>query len=211
MKWGMMVLGVAVAVMAAPQFAAADVLVRPDWYPDPAGVFAGWELSEPPDQGSVAPTWCESSFGAQCVLTVGDGAQWVDTFEGRQGLLTGDILLAWLSNWPEPRDYKEIWLQIAYWPDPAAPAQTPVFVGSEPESTIVGQYTVDLGGGWFGELTVLIMVPNPDLETLAINPGNGYVDQIVVDTRCVPEPAGIAVLGAGLAVSLIRRRRSRSS
>jgi len=83
--------------------------------------------------------------------------------------------------------------------------------------------------GYLGWRTIafdLSLYPNPDSEIIGLDfsqmpwwylpngqwgwyggYGNVWIDQVVIDTRCVPEPATMSLLGLG-ALALVRRRRS---
>ncbi|MBN2376805.1 MAG: PEP-CTERM sorting domain-containing protein [Sedimentisphaerales bacterium] len=114
-----------------------------------------------------------------------------------------DYLELVIPNDPVERTTKEIYLQLTY----SASAYpifetTPGFAGIE----LVSDYALDSN---YDILTLLITIePNPDSETIELRPNDCtmYIDQIIVDTRCIPEPMSMVLLGLG-AVALIRRRK----
>ena len=69
----------------------------------------------------------------------------------------------------------------------------------------------DLGiGGWYLHLSKLRIDPNPTAERLVLtsDPAWGAViNQIVIDTICIPEPVSLAVMGFGALFVLVRKRR----
>ena len=63
------------------------------------------------------------------------------------------------------------------------------------------------GGVWYTYNYGLTIEPNPTSEMITITvPYCTVIDQIVVDTICIPEPASMALLALG-SVFLLRRRR----
>ncbi|MEA1952263.1 MAG: PEP-CTERM sorting domain-containing protein [Planctomycetota bacterium] len=69
--------------------------------------------------------------------------------------------------------------------------------------------TIPLGGGWTHSTYEFSIYPNPMSEVFEIV-GDIYVDELIIDTHCVPEPTTLSLLaigGLGL-LALLRRRRS---
>jgi hypothetical protein len=60
------------------------------------------------------------------------------------------------------------------------------------------------GANWWHSTYNLRIYPNPDFEILRID-GTVMVDQIVIDTICIPEPAALILLAFG-GLLLLRRR-----
>ena len=226
-----------VMVLAATAPTQADDIFPPPWLGQDRTLYAGWDtwgfgLIAPGDP--IAPDYWDSnpSLGDSPEGYTDVGATYLSEYTSSTGggkrydviELTDDFALyAWLPNFP-PDDRKHVWVQITYAPtdwDPVNETYTQV--------PLLGYYTpggenvenlhfVDVslhGDGWVTEAYAFDIVPNPEEEILALGFQNfagssmypGYVDQIVIDTICVPEPATAALLSlAGL--TLIRRRRN---
>ncbi len=107
----------------------------------------------------------------------------------------------------DPDSYKLIWVQITY---SAAGGEDPTVLGYvngvQGQSAIVQPQTA-VDAHYWHETYLLTITPNPTSEQIYIRPKlcQLYVDEVVIDTRCIPEPAtfGLAALGALLC---LRRR-----
>jgi hypothetical protein len=63
-------------------------------------------------------------------------------------------------------------------------------------------------GGWYTYEYFITIEPNPDFESIFLSlPASANIEQLHVDTICVPEPAAAILLLAGSAM-ILRRRRS---
>jgi len=149
---------------------------------------------------------------------------WVDPFEpwidldpasGRQGIwpLSGIIDVV-VDNHNPPNDKKIVWIQLV-WAEripgqhPHAPIITVVhqdgYITTLPE--LVGNEHVPLGDDWYESTYTWEIYPNPVDERFNIS-GDILVDQLIIDTWCIPEPAtiGLLILG-GLILFRWRRRK----
>lgn len=199
--------------MFMPVVAAATVLFTPDWQTDPKGqeptTYQEWLFDD--DDNPAVPEVISNPYGdAEATITVGvGGAGWVASgFGALTGYwdLSGDggqIVLD-IDNRPEPLPYKDIWVQVTYYTFLYEPP-TVVVPGAE---YLEGQ-TELVEGNWYLDLSKWRIEPNPAEEQIILTAtGTGsLIDQIVVDTICIPEPATIALLGLGSLV-LIRRKRT---
>jgi hypothetical protein len=73
-----------------------------------------------------------------------------------------------------------------------------------------GEYVQPLGDFRYLLVQDWVLEPNPLREFVEIHnsAGSGMtIDQVVIDTRCVPEPATLCLLGAGVAGLAVRRIR----
>ncbi len=140
--------------------------------------------------------------------------QSVDDHIGVWGL-SGEIDV-YIPNWPERRPEKEIWIQLTW---KAGELDQSPFL---PDVPIVG-VAADIFGsmtmtrqdfsvgqdGWYQSVFDIHLWPNPTKEWIAVK-GDILVDQLVIDTICIPEPGTILLFSiAGWVIS--RGRKSRIS
>ena len=67
---------------------------------------------------------------------------------------------------------------------------------------------VDLGYGWYETTFKWEIRPNPPDEFFVIG-GNILVDELVIDTWCIPEPTTLSLLGGGLVLLVTWHKRAR--
>jgi len=209
MKRFLLTLMAAAAVFSAAHVQAEDSY-PPPWRTTPPGAppttYERWEFNSSADPATA--DWYANAYG----IPVADieGANWLPYYQGAVGVwyLEGYIALD-IPNRPIPDERKEIWLQITYLNDASqggAPYQAPEIavvpdaIGSE---YLLGYYPV---GAFYLAVYSITIEPNPDQETIYILPRgcNVWIDEVVVDTRCIPEPASAAVLAL---LGLVIRRR----
>ncbi len=130
------------------------------------------------------------------------------------GTEAGSIILD-IPNWIDNEEFKYLHLQISYnhpGPDSTMSVNIQAFDGH-------GVQEVHFEGAIDGHFLpndehylyqFWQIIPNPDWERITIDVPAGYfIDEIVVDTISIPEPATMGLLAVGGAVvGLIRRRRS---
>jgi len=131
--------------------------------------------------------------------------------------LSGELIID-IPNFSNNNPRKIIWIQLVWEPqgpgnlptiqllDPAGDPSTVPLVRTElwpapddPDPT--NQWRKVYHDTWHFEL-----FPNPDFESISIS-GGINVDELVIDTWCVPEPATMSFLGLGGLSVLIRRKR----
>ncbi|MGH7132618.1 MAG: hypothetical protein ACREJO_11790 [Phycisphaerales bacterium] len=124
-----------------------------------------------------------------------------------------DILV---PNYPQPNEFKLIWIQYHYFSAGAEPGTLvlggaaapygPVITPSHPTDPATGAPLPGLVGGHGWRLPF-----NPPFETIRIfNPDQSnpmFIDWLTIDTICAPSPTAAAMLGLGTLMAAGRRRR----
>jgi hypothetical protein len=174
----------------------------PEWRGTEGSTYQEWSFSN--DSTTPAPDSSDNPYGDPLlrVTPIGD---WIP--DPGAWPLSGEIDV-YIPNRPDPLPEKEIWLQLTWQPGGADPTpflpDEPV-VGVTPYTTMnMSRQDTDLNG-WTESWFVINLYPNPPEEWITIK-GDINVDHLIIDTRCVPEPATVALLGLG-ALVVFRRKR----
>jgi hypothetical protein len=130
--------------------------------------------------------------------------EWQATWDGATGVwpLSGTMYVD-IPNNPVANPYKDIWVQLTWEPQAIGNVPTVWETDSSTYGSLVNQQA--LSGGWIHSTYLIHLVPNPDSELVRID-GGIMVDQLVIDTICVPEPGSLALLALGGVAWLLRRR-----
>jgi len=201
---------VSLMLVSAPAVIADD-LNPPPWRGQPGSTMQQWEFNTP--ASPVAPDISVNPYGmASATPEPGELQSWQMQWGGREGVwpLSGTIEVI-IPNRPEPNDYKDIWVQITWAKQVSLSMPFVKDLGSGITGQLVQTIPLEPTGlpwpqdQWYHS-TYLIHLPfNPPIETVKID-GTIMVDQLVIDTICVPEPACAGLLAlAGLVA--IRRRK----
>ena len=199
-----------VAVLAAVVPVHADDVYPPAWRNAPGTTFEMWEFTTPdpvtaPEPGFHNP-WGTPSAHAY----PGTSQNWIDQWGGRQGMwpLSGTVEIT-IPNVPVQNPSKDIWVQITW--ARQVESSTPVVwdLLSGVHGTVVRDVALGSTGypfpndTWYHTTFQIHIEPNPASEIVKID-GTLVLDEVVVDTICVPEPASMALLA--LSVLALRRR-----
>jgi hypothetical protein len=145
------------------------------------------------------------------VFPLGD---WIalDPQSGRRGIwpLSGEMLVT-VDNHNPPNDVKHMWVQVTWQDMVGLPATGPILSGfNPPPGTPLNKVgPVDLGLGWWETTYMWEIYPNPPDEFFILG-GNILVDELVIDTWCIPEPSVVTLAGLGVLSLVWRQRASRA-
>ena len=141
---------------------------------------------------------------------------WKEVVDGRLGVwaLSGEIDVI-IPNYQVLQPYKTITIDLVWKPggnNDFMPDRPLVGVSAVPmermEMTRPDEDAdVALDDGWWRSRYNIIIFPNPPEEWIAIK-GDILVDELTIETECVPEPATMGLLGLG-SLALVRFRRKR--
>jgi len=208
-------LALALALISIFAFAAsafADDLNPPPWRGQPGTTFALWEFYTP-NPNPMPDQWMNPFGPPATTVTPGFLQNWWALWGGREGVwpLSGTIVTR-IQNYPTANPYKDIWIQIT-WAQQAV-NEFPVIRVDQTYAQLLG--SINLGptgeqtgdGTWWHSTYSLRLFPNPTQETVIIE-GAIMVDELVIDTICVPEPSSLIALSGlvGFVGVAWRRRR----
>jgi len=183
----------------------ADDLNPPPWRGQDGSTYAKWEFSTP-DPNPVPDQQYNPYGQSNMTVTPGPGMGWLPELDGRLGVwqLSGRIEV-WIPNYPLPRPVKYIWVQLTWQgQSPGRPTVSEVYTGRT--GSLIHEQS---GSPWLESTFLIDIKPNPQSEVISIE-GPINVDELVIDTICIPEPSGLLALSGsllGLAGALLKRRR----
>lgn len=197
---------VMIAYGSSGAFTLADDIYAPPWQRDgDRTTYQDWTFgfgTNPtgPDVGITNPYGIPSA-------TI-SGGTWSQFYDNHVGVWTidntGYIDVA-IPNAPDHPDWnKQLWTQFTW-------------QGAAPEFLVDGYAskmieTAQLpNSNWFHSTWLTTLPYNPRMETIHITgQGTMYLGEIVVDTKCVPEPSVLALLAMGACslAAFVWRRRS---
>ena len=180
----------------------------PPWRGLPGTTYARWEFNTPdlnpaPDRGF--------NPNGMPATEIFPGHDWLPYYGGRVGVwpLSGLVVTA-IPNYPPPNRFKEILVQVT-WSSPSQYAEPDVDeILFHVPGQLVSRIAVPPNQGvqWWHDVYRIIIIPNPPRESIRVQ-GAIWIDELVIDTICVPEPSSILVLAVGATglIGLVRRRR----
>ena len=131
-----------------------------------------------------------------------------------------DDLMFFIDNWDRDNPEKIVQVQVTFHSSGGAPSGFNVWMGPDPfpggetfipaEPHLVDMDPRDPLDEWFTGVYEFYLFPNPPMEVIGLKFDRypAYVDQVVIDTWCVPEPATMILLAVGAAV-VMRPQRGR--
>ena len=182
----------------------------------PPTTFQSWDFSVSEDL--AADTGDTYNTYGTAVAAVGDNDVHYNTHNYFQGVWElNDGISVTVPNNQELNDIKNVWLQLTY-------------MGIAPDITVdpLGGNTVNLipvgdpeplFGGWYQAAYKAQILPNPYSEIFHISPGADptgapatgplYIDGMIIETECIPEPASLLVMSLGALIVRGRLRKKK--
>ncbi len=195
------------------------IVVNPPWSSSAANTtHQAWEFTYPTyDPLDSSPQIDDNPYGTPSI-DFSDGTSFWDGSEGTRPLVPGpygDPIPTWhvdvdgggftvlIPNAPDPNPWKHIFYQVTSnkAPNPSGPTSFPA--GTHKPGTAYQH-----AGGWYTYTGQIDITPNPQYETVTFTfPSCTNIEEIVIDTICVPEPIMMGLLGAGGLMMLRVRRK----
>lgn len=206
----MLILGLTL-VLTGSALTYADDIFPPPWRGHERWTYAQWEFNNPgdptlpPGHYSQPDQW-QNPFGPPTVnVFPGPGMEWMPEYEGRPGVwpLSGEMEFV-ILNFPEPLPEKRIWVQVTFQNQPGGTGG--ILESNPPSASWETISFITLPDGWLHQTIEIVIRPNPEFEVLRLF-GDINVDEVVIDTICIPEPASLSLLALTAPLALLRRRR----
>jgi hypothetical protein len=200
-------------LVVCPQIATADDFAPPWYRGQPLSVYAAWDFVPPP--GSFVAGWDAETE----IVTGGSAGEVLRKFGTRTSHIDFDMASNWtwdgvtniapvvtpgaslavnMVNWIDQMPYKLLRIQVTYIGQAPPDIMVPLVAGFEGplnELTYPGSLVqrVDVDPNHF--FVDWRIIPNPDWEQILIHvPIGNWINQIVVDTVSIPEPATVGLL-----------------
>jgi len=231
MRWLLlMLLFAGVAHADLPGFSGD--LTPPDWYGDENTTLQAWAFGT--DANPASPDIDENAYGSPIAQIIRPDCRtrWMPEDHGHEGVWRlggGGAMSLFVPNTDNtgPDTSKDIWVQILWssfsigyepflWvqtadnpPTYAHEIQTTLFDGPDAGAE-VSELQCHRPRNYYHTSYKISLEPNPVEEWIFIKSSDCsspvYIDEIIVDTRCIPEPATTALLSiGGLGVFGVRR------
>lgn len=214
---------VAACTMAVAAVASTGLetdVLPPEWRGDPNTTLQAWSFDESSNPALIEPEYELNPYGApsarittneNCVTPGPLQTFWMETEGGRDGvwrIYGSDYLELYLPNAETTNPFKEIWIQLTW--SAGSIDRQPIFQTSPGYGAIelIQAETVS-DSEYYRSVYKIVLEPNPVEEWIWIQPRDCtlYIDEIVVDTQCIPEPSSAALIGIGGVFGLLVRRR----
>ena len=196
-----------------------DDLNAPVWREGQGWTLQAWYWdSGRPDTMPVDAEFDYNDYGtATADITVNGADAWMDAYRGEVGVFEVDSfdlsdLIIEVPNVQQPNDTKHVWVQMVYWAeDGHVPNLYVIPNGDYSAYQLMTEVSSQAVGdqGYLHVTYSLDLQFNPEWEYVFIRPGDCemFVDSVIVETQCIPEPMSMVVLGLGSLLLRLRRKQ----
>jgi hypothetical protein len=208
-------------LMAALAFGLAGQAMGEDiWDPPwdmslPNQTVQAWEFAGPYPGAPFEPTIDGNPYGFPYIES--QNVTWPDIVEGPDGVQIETLhvdspggLTIWVPNNPDPLAVKKIFWQVTSDKSPSPQGTGPTATapdGTTSTSSPSPYPQIQHSGTWYTYNGLLELRPNPDGEWITFPfLESTNIEEIVIKTICVPEPATLSLLAIG-GLLLVRRKR----
>ncbi len=205
-----------VVALIAP-IAMADDLNPPSWDRfEECTTYWNWQFTEDQSENAYGYWYPDERYPPEgglggYILANSTQDGWFEEYAGRYGIFTqtfGSIEIP-LPNCDNPEmDEKTIRVQATWHTSGPFDDECPVYLGGEGCFEELERYELGTMTGWYYGLYEITIDYCPDMEWIYIYPETDMglvLDQIIIDTHCIPEPASLSLLALG-GLALLRRR-----
>jgi len=214
---------VTICILVTSSMGFGDDLMWPEWRGKWSTTVQYWDFLTP-ETDQVTPDgpgplvedpagggYLEPGYLPSTMLTIrpGEGMEYIarDDASNREGIwpLSGWIDVV-VDNHPTPNPWKIMWVQITWRPQDIAgiPEIINPFPAPCPDYLPEVIFNEPLLDGWWHTVITWRIPENPPDESFTIG-GMIDIDQLVIDTWCIPGPATVVLLALG--GLLIRKRK----
>lgn len=190
----------------------------PTWRGDPGSTLQRWDFtgnSTTPSPEVLANPYGTPTLSVDFNPPYGEGwyntspAPNMGTHQGIWDIANGSMSLQ-IPSVPVPAFYLQIQMQVIYWKDLShAPTFTLSPSAVQIGSTFTSVFDDPTGSGaWYSDLIVWEVTPGPGDQYITLMGDvtfGSVIDQIIVDTKAVPEPAVLGFAALFSASLLLRR------
>jgi hypothetical protein len=172
-----------------------------------------WDFPTNADPSAPDAGW-KNPYGTPSADLIGDFSSntvYLPNDYGHQGVWIVDRaqqsdMLIGVPNLPRQNPYKEIWIQLVYSSQDGLAPMLYVQPDSQGYEVINMVSSTKIDAMYSYALYHVTLKPNPKFEIIRIRPRDCqvFVDSILVETQCIPEPVTMVLLGLG---GLILRKR----
>ncbi|MCK4342173.1 MAG: PEP-CTERM sorting domain-containing protein [Phycisphaerae bacterium] len=204
---------VLVSLLVVVGYAYAEDTNPPSWRGNDNTTYQYWEFASPTNP-VMADNPGGNPYGNATATIAGNFpyTMWMAEDQGYQGVWKfEDYFLLEIPNCTVSNDYKEIWLQITFYAEDGADPNFMTLPAMSGAVEVIEKSELPLLPGatiTYWQATYRITIePNPDFESIYIMPDDctTFIDELIIDTICIPEPTSLFLLAvAGL---MLRRRR----